>query len=99
MKSERSEIIALIDEARSSGARQDKACDIIGISAKTLQRWEQPGNEQDGRIEAVHEPVNKLSELERQRVIKVANEAEFANLPPSQIVPRLADKGLYLASE
>lgn len=99
MKSERTEIIELINQARVSGARQDKACEIIGISAKTLQRWEQSGNEQDGRIEPVHEPKNKLSELERQRVLKVANEAQFAHLAPTQIVPKLADKGLYIASE
>jgi len=28
-----------------------------------------------------------------------ANEAEYADLPPSKIVPRLADKGIYIASE
>lgn len=99
MKSERLDIIALVNQARCAGARQDKACDVIGISAKTLQRWEQSHSGQDGRIEAVHEPRNKLTELERQRVLKVANEAEYASLPPSQIVPRLADKGQYLASE
>lgn len=99
MKSERAEIIEFINEARSSGARQAQACEVIGISAKTLQRWEQPENEQDGRIEALHEPKNKLSELERQRVLKVANEAEFAHLAPSQIVPKLADQGQYIASE
>jgi len=99
MKSERVKIIELINQARNSGAKQDKACDIVGISAKTLQRWERPDNEQDGRIDANHEPKNKLSELERQRVIKVANDAEFARLAPTQIVPKLADKGLYIASE
>lgn len=99
MKSERAEIIEFINEARSSGARQAKACEVIGISAKTLQRWEHPDNEQDGRIEAKHEPKNKLSELERQRVLKVANDAEFAHLAPTQIVPKLADQGRYIASE
>jgi transposase InsO family protein len=29
----------------------------------------------------------------------VVNEAEYSDLPPSQIVPRLADKGQYIASE
>lgn len=31
--------IQLIDEAVSAGARQFKACDILGISSRTLQRW------------------------------------------------------------
>ena len=99
MRSERLEIIELIREARNAGARQDRACDIIGISSKTLQRWEQTDNRQDGRIEAVHTPKNKLTELERQRIINVANDQEFAHLAPTQIVPKLADKGVYLASE
>ena len=30
---------------------------------------------------------------------ETANQPEFKSLPPSQIVPRLADKGIYLASE
>ena len=42
---------------------------------------------------------NKLSERERQQILETANAPEFAALPPSQIVPALADRGLYLASE
>ena len=98
MSTERAEIIKLIDEARVSGARQSQACKIIGISNRTLQRWQQPDN-QDGRIDANHSPANKLTEMERQRIIQTANEPEYADLPPSKIVPKLADKGLYIASE
>lgn len=32
-------------------------------------------------------------------MLAVCNEPEYASLPPSQIVPKLADKGIYLASE
>ena len=31
-------------------------------------------------------------------MLRIANEPEFRNLPPSQIVPRLADRGIYVAS-
>jgi transposase InsO family protein len=99
MNSEREAIITLIDEARASGARQSKACECIGISAKTLQRWSRPESTRDGRLDAKHAPGNKLTELERQRIIKVTNEPEYADLPPSKIVPKLADKGIYIASE
>jgi len=99
MSTERAQIIKLINEARESGARQSKACEVVGISAKTFQRWSRPDNVQDGRLEAEHDPANKLTELERQRLVKVANEPEYADLPPCQLVPRLADKGMYLASE
>ena len=99
MKDERKEIISLIEEAVNAGSRQSKACEIIGLSPKTIQRWSQPDNEQDGRIDAQHEPANKLTEAEYQRIVATANDPEYADLSPSKIVPKLADKGIYIASE
>lgn len=43
--------------------------------------------------------MNQLTAAERARVIEVATSIQFRNLPPSQIVPKLADEGIYLASE
>ncbi len=55
---------------------------------------------EDGRPAATRPPpVNKLTEAERQRVLEECNKAENASLPPSQLVPRLADRGVYIASE
>jgi putative transposase len=99
MSSEREEILSLIAEAKAAGARQSKACEIIGVSSKTIQRWGQENNTHDRRLEPSHAPKNKLTDLECQRIINTASETEYANLPPSQIVPILADKGLYLGSE
>ena len=99
MKEERKEIIGLIQEAQDSGATQSKACEIVGISAKTLQRWSLADNEEDGRLEAKHEPANKLTESERERMITIANAPEYRDLPPNKIVPKLADEGIYIASE
>jgi len=99
MSNERAEIINLITDACNSGAKQKSACEIIGISAKTFQRWHAKSDKQDGRIEPTHSPKHALSASERQQIITVANQAEFANLPPCQIVPRLADQGIYIASE
>jgi putative transposase len=42
---------------------------------------------------------HKLSEEERQRILLTCNQAEFASLPPGQIVPALADQGLYIGSQ
>jgi putative transposase len=44
-------------------------------------------------------PANELSPQEPRRVLEVANQPEFASLPPHQIVARLADQGTWLASE
>ena len=99
MSDERCEIVSLINEAREAGATQSKACGVVGINAKTFKRWSQPDNHQDGRLDAHHEPSNKLTELERRRLVKIANEPEYADLSPSKIVPKLADQGIYVASE
>ena len=98
MSEERTHIIKLVSQAQEGGARQSKACELIGLSAKTLQRWEQAGNTQDGRNEVQHTPANKLSELERQRIIQTVNSPKFAHLSPSKVVPKLADEGTYIIS-
>lgn len=88
----------LIEEAVRAGARQQRACEELGLSARTLQRWRHsPG---DGRLTAHRSPPpNKLSEAERQAVLQVASRADCASLTPHQIVPKLADEGVYLACE
>jgi putative transposase len=98
--SERQHIIAWVAEAHASGARRTQACALLGITLRTIQRWQQSGEVlSDGRSTRDFVPANKFSEQERQAVLSVANSAEFAALPPSQIVPRLAERGQYLASE
>lgn len=74
---------------------------MIGLSTRTLQRWRIDGEiSADKRPTATRpEPGNKLSQSERRAVIDVCNSEEFASLPPSQIVPILADRGEYIASE
>jgi putative transposase len=69
---------------------------------RTYQRWlrEDGGGKVDGRKGSRRTaPANKLSEDERRHILAVANSAEFASSPPSQIVPILVDRGEYLASE
>lgn len=44
-------------------------------------------------------PGNAFSVEERARVLAVANSAPYANLAPGQIVPTLADLGIYIGSE
>jgi len=92
-------IINLIDRAVGSGARLKKAAAIMGISARTIIRWRQQSGGQDQRKGPSKAPANKLSEKERQQVLEISNRAPFRDLSPKQIVPKLADQGVYLASE
>ena len=77
------------------------ACKELGICARTYQRWTQSGEvKQDGRPTAKRpEPANKLSIEEREQILSVINSDQYKALPPSQVVPKLADQGQYLASE
>ena len=98
---QRDQVMALVAEAVAAGASQWRACEVIVLSERTLQRWQ--NDKADGacdrRPARVQTPTNRLSELERQRVMAIANSSEMGHLPPSQIVPRLADQGEYVASE
>ena len=44
-------------------------------------------------------PANKFSRAERQAALALINSDQFKDSLPSQIVPRLADQGLYVASK
>ena len=92
-------ILALVDEAVAAGAREERAGEAIGIAARTLARWRAEGGGEDRRKGPATPPPHKLDEAERQRVLETANSVEFRDLSPRQIVPRLADAGLYIASE
>ena len=109
---ERQAVLALLNKACESGARLGPACAQIGLSERTVQRWQRPssgdegGNEDGGEGDlraSAHRvatpPPNRLSEAERQAALALLNSEEFKDLPPSQVVPRLADQGRYVASE
>lgn len=98
---DRQRVVGLIDEACIKGARQQKACEVVGISARSLQRWRRDSGSEDGRKQAAQNrrPANKLTEAERQKIIDVCNQPEYEYMTPHQIVPDLADKGTYIASE
>jgi transposase InsO family protein len=95
-------VIALVEEAVDGGCRREQACTALEISLRTYQRWVlgDDGGRKDGRKGSRRvAPANKLSEDERRKILKVANSPEFASSPPGQIVPTLADRGEYIASE
>lgn len=98
---DRQEAVALIKEAVAQGARGHKACNEIGITLRTFERWVRGGTVSADRRPHTDRPrpSNKLSEKERAAVLRTVNAPRFANLPPTQIVPMLADEGRYLASE
>jgi putative transposase len=97
--SDRVRVLEVVAEAVSDGSRQSKACEVVGVDERTLQRWHLPQTMQDGRHGPLTVPANKLTAAERSAVLSIAASADFCNKSPHQIVPALADRGDYLASE
>jgi transposase InsO family protein len=87
----------LVEESVCTGARLHSACTTIGLSLRTLQRW--VTLEIDGRHGPNRVPANCLSDAERRKIVAVTTSPEFRDKPPTQIVPLLADQGIYIGSE
>ena len=95
---DRLRLMTIVQEAIAAGARLSEACQSIGLSERTLQRWGKGSH--DRRPTASRPaPKNKLSAEEEQQVLAICHEPRFASLPPAQIVPLLADEERYIASE
>ena len=98
---DRSIAVELINEARENGARLKPACAILNIADRTYQRWTQDGkvNQDQRPLIKRPRPKNKITEEERTLILETVNSPEYADLVPSQIVPKLASEGKYIASE
>lgn len=92
-------ILERVEETVHTGARQSEASKIIGLDVRTLQRWRARGGGEDQRRGPRTVPRNKLTEKERRKVLEVVNSPEFRDVSPNQIVPTLASRGDYFASE
>lgn len=93
-------MLELIAEAEAAGSRLAPACEILGLGVRTVQRWrKQPGGGKDDRKGPHSAPSTKYSAFELEVMERTMNSPEYRDLPPSQIVPRLADQGRYVGSE
>lgn len=86
-------------QASRSGCRKHVACEALGLSLRTVQRWESPGVEEDQRQGSRARPANALTESERTQAMALVTSPAYQDLTPHQIVPQLADQGIYVACE
>ena len=91
----RKHITELVSEARQNGAGLGKACQLVSISCVTFRRWCAEGAVSADKRDQAQRPApsQKFSAQERELILLTCNLPEFASLPPSQIVPILADRG------
>jgi putative transposase len=98
VKEERDNITACVNEAVEQGARKEQACKIIGLTARTIQRW-QKNPYGDQRLEFKRVSSKALTHEEKDRIVEICNSSEYKDMTPNEIVPILAEKGEYYASE
>jgi putative transposase len=89
----------MINEAIAAGARQHKACEVVGLSVRTIQNWRKRPGQGDLRKGPKRPPTHKITSEERAAVLSELNKPEHADLCPGQLVAKLADEGRYLVSE
>ena len=91
-------IVADIDAAVAAGARRREAARLVGLSGRTLERW-RGAHPVDVRYGPKQAPANRYTEAERRAICTTVTQQAYRDCSPHQIVPRLADTGVYLASE
>ena len=91
--------MAALADAQGAGARLAQASRVVGLSARTIERWRTRPQGDDLRRGPRHRPNNALSTAEELQIINVLRSPRYAHLSPKQLVPQLADQGVYLASE
>ncbi len=100
---DRRKALEILDAAVAAGARARVVAALLGVGLTTLQRWRRQftgdGDGLDGRKGSHRLVSHRLTDEERQRILLTCNQPEFSALPPGQIVPILADRGLYIGSE
>jgi len=90
--------MALVTQAVQAGCRRAVACQWLGLSVRTVQRWEASGLT-DRRKGSRVKPANALSESERRQLLAITFSPHYQDMSPKKVVPALADTGVYLGSE
>lgn len=76
-----------------AGVPSRAAAVLVGIPRATATRIPRPPT-----LRARVVPVNKLTVMERAKLLCVVNSPQFVDLPPIQIYARLLDEGVYVGS-
>ena len=92
-------ILDLVATAVREGATQARACATLGIDPRTVQRWQKRPDGEDLRRGPKARPANALTADEEAKIVELATAPEFVGLSPHQLVPKLADMSMYVASE
>jgi len=85
--------MATYRELTGAGVPTRAAAVLVGVPRATAARTPRTPVLVRGRV-----PANKLTDIERARVLAVVNCPRFVDLPAIQIYAQLLDEGVYLGS-
>jgi putative transposase len=91
-------LVSLIGAAVKQGSRVKPACHISGISYRSYLRWK-TDIVIDQRKGSIKNVPRRLSKDESELFYEVANQKEYRELTPGQVVASLLDKEVYYGSE
>ncbi len=91
-------ILSVIDEATRNGVPQCRACELVQIDVRRVQRW----HARDGRLDDIapgplHAP-HALLDHEREAILDMALDTAYVNDSHRILAAKAADKGLFYAS-
>jgi putative transposase len=92
-------ILDLVAKTLQRGATMTAIAAVLALSVRTLERWRRSPDDDDARSGPSSPPSHALSAEERAKVVALATSEQYRNLSVRQIVPLLADDGVYVASE
>ncbi|MBW7859422.1 MAG: helix-turn-helix domain-containing protein, partial [Leptonema sp. (in: Bacteria)] len=98
MKTTKDIICEAVVEAQTANVSLKHIREVTEISIRTLQRWLQQSRE-DHRKGSSRQVRHKLTNEERNEIIRVVNLPEYRNMNPAEIVAILAENGQYIGSE
>ena len=87
-------MLSAIADAQRAGARLAPACRIVGISARTIERWRGKPASEDARYGPIRRPRNVLSPGELAQILGVLTSSRYAHLSPKQLVPQATDQAV-----
>ena len=83
-------------ELVSEGCRPTMTCNLLSVPRSTFYRRLKHAVSKDMRSRPA--PQNKIPDTERMEILDYLHDDRFIDLTPREIVPALADDGIYLAS-
>lgn len=85
-------------ELTAGGVATRAAAVLTGLMRSTVTRRHRATTALTPAVSAAPDPVNKLTALERRRILDTVNSSRFVDLAPLQIYAQLLDEGTYLCS-